>query len=276
MKISIIIATFNASQYIGRCLDSIREQDYPELEIVVADGGSRDGTVETLKHYSSLMGESLIWFSEPDQGIGDAWNKAVKRATGEWLLFQGADDTLAAPDVISTAAIFLLKAYPSYRVVYGRVAMLSPNGEFAEFLDRPWLVNTFRNCLCTLPHQATFQHHSLFEDHGAFDTTLTVACDYDFLLRELMKFEPLHLPGLIISNMQIGGISTNRRHVVRVNYEQIRLYRRYAVGVPWTLYWWLVKAFGIALLYRLGGDRFALAISNLYRRVVGGRPPLAY
>ena len=61
-----------------------------------------------------------------------------------------------------------------------------------------------------------------------------------------------------------------------VVFEQIRLYRLHAVGVPWTLYWCLVKAFGIALLYRLGGDQFALAITNVYRRVVGGRPPSAY
>ena len=276
MKISIIIATFKASQYISRCLDSIREQDYPELEIVVADGGSRDGTVEILKHYSSFMGESLIWFSEPDQGIGDAWNKAVKRATGEWLLFQGADDTLATPDVISTAASFLLKAYPTYRVVYGSVAMRFPTGDVAEFLDRPWSAETFRNCLFNLPHQAVFHHHSLFKDHGTFDTSLIFLSDFDFLLRELIRSEPLHIPDFTVSNMQIGGISNNRQYAVQVVLEQIQLYRRYAVGVPWTLCWWTIKTLGITMLYRMGGDRFALAITNIYRRLVGGRPPLAY
>lgn len=275
MKISIIIATFNASRHISRCLDSILEQDYPDLETVVADGYSHDGTIEILKHYSSIMGESLIWFSEPDRGIGDAWNKAVNRSTGEWILFLGGDDTLASPDVISTAAPFLLKAYPTFRVAYGRVALRSATGKFVGF-QMPWSADAFRNCLCTLPHQATFHHYSLFEVHGTFDTTLSIACDYDFLLRELMKLEPLHLSDLTVSNMQIGGVSTSRRNIVRVNYEQIRLYRRYAVGIPWTLYWWLLKAFGITFLYRLGGDSFALAITNIYRRVVGGRPPLAY
>ena len=246
------------------------------MEVVVADGGSRDGTLVILKHYSTLMGDSLIWLSEPDQGIGDAWNKAVNRASGEWLLFLGADDSLAAPDVISTAASFLVDSYPTYRVVYGRVAMCSPTVEFVEFLERPWSVDTFRNCLLNLPHQAVFHHYSLFKDHGSFDTTLIFLSDFDFLLRELMQFEPLHLPGLTVSNMQIGGISNNRRHAVQVVLEQIRLYSRHAVGIPWTLYWWLVKAFGITLLYRLGGDHFALAITNMYRRVIGGRPPLAY
>lgn len=246
------------------------------MEVVVADGGSSDGTLEFLKHYSSLMGESLVWSSEPDQGIGDAWNKAVKRASGEWLLFLGADDSLAAPDVISTAASFLLKSYPAYRVVYGRVVMRSPTGEFVEFLERPWSANTFRNCLLNLPHQAVFHHHSLFKDHGDFDTKLTFLSDFDFLLRELMQFEPFHLPGFTVSNMQIGGISNNRRHAVSVVFEQIRLYRRHSVVIPWILYWWLVKAFGITMLYRVGGDRFALAITNMYRRAVGRRSPLSY
>lgn len=277
MNISIIIATFNAAQYIGRCLDSIREQDYPDFEVVVADGGSRDGTLEILKHYSTLMGGSLIWFSEPDQGIGDAWNKAVKRANGEWLLFQGADDRLAAPDVISKAASFLLKAYPAYRVVYGRVAMSSSNGEILELIDRPWSINEFHShCLLTPPHQAVFNHRSLFDEHGYFDTTLTYLMDYDFLLRGMLQAQPLHMPEFTVSNMQVGGISNSRDHIVRLNLELMYLYKRHAKISNPILYWWLVKAFGIMLLYQLGGERFALEITNLYRRLIGRRPPLAY
>lgn len=283
MKISIIIATYDASQCLGRCLDSIREQDYTDLEVVLADGGSRDNTIEILKQYSLLMGESFIWLSEPDRGIGDAWNKAVKRASGDWLLFQGADDSLASSDVISRAATYLSISYPPYRVVYGRVALRSLDGRFLEFRGESWsnCSYEFRNCLSFLPHQAVFHHKTLFIDYGDFDTTLMIGCDYDFLLRELIYNKALYIPDFTVSNMSVGGVSTTRCNEFKVNLERIQLYKRYTDGkhafwILVILYWRLAKSFIITMLYYLGGDSFALAITNLYRRLVGGRPPLSY
>jgi hypothetical protein len=76
--------------------------------------------------------------------------------------------------------------------------------------------------------------------------------------------------------MQVGGLSSSRRNAPAVVVEEIRLFRRHVGGVPWTLLWWLVKAWGKAGLHRIGGDRLALPITNLYRRLVRGQAPLRY
>jgi glycosyltransferase involved in cell wall biosynthesis len=273
-RVTIIVACINAAGVLGRCLASIAQQDYPNLEVVVSDGNSHDGTIEILKQFETHMGPKLKWASEPDTGIADAWNKAVDRSTGDWLLFLGADDSLANTDVVSGIAPFLTST--DRRVVYGSVRLRDRSGMAAGYWGQPWSPVEFRGCRLTLPHQATFHHRSLFTDHGRFDTSLRIASDYDFLLRELMHAEPLYLPNCIVSNMQTGGVSLSRRGAHRVVWEQMLLYRRYVHGFPVVLSWWLIKALGIAVLSRVGGEALALRVTNLYRRWVGGRAPLQY
>ena len=220
------------------------------------------------------MGSRLKWKSEPDSGIGDAWNKAVNQSTGDWLLFLGADDSLAGPDVVS--GIVPLLNGTDRRVVYGNVRMHDSNGLTVGQVEQPWSPFEFRGCRRNLPHQAVFHHRALFAEQKRFDTSLRICSDYDFLLRELMHAEPLYLPNRIISNMQSNGISGNRRNVHRGVYEQIRLFRRHVRRVPVVLSWWLVKALGISLLCHMFGDEVALRVTNQYRRWVGGRTPLQY
>ncbi len=273
-SISVVVACLNVAEVLPRCLDSIASQSFPRYEIVVADGGSIDGTHAVLKRYSGVFGDKLRWHAEPDSGIGNAWNKAIGRVRGDWILFLGADDTLAGPEVLSTVAAKL--AATDRRIVYGDVRLTDHDGREVGLLADPWLAEEFRGCLKSLAHQGVFHRRSLFAAHGPFDESLRMTSDYDFLLRELTTAEPLYLPGVVVSNMQIGGLSSTRKNAHRLILEQIRLFRRHVGGIPIVLSWWLVKSLGITLLFRLGGDRFALRVSNLYRRLVGGRTPLKY
>jgi hypothetical protein len=145
-----------------------------------------------------------------------------------------------------------------------------------DLLDRPWSPREFRGCRYNLPHQGVFHDRSLFAQFGPFDTSFAIAADFDFLLRVLARDEPLYLRNLTVTRMQVGGLSSTRRNAPRVVIEEIRLYRRHVGGVPWILLWWLVKAWAKAILHRLGGDRLALPVTNLYRRVVRGQAPLRY
>jgi glycosyltransferase involved in cell wall biosynthesis len=276
MRISIIVACLNARPLLLRCLDSIARQDYCDIEVIVADGGSRDGTAETLSGWQAASVSSFRWFSEPDAGIADAWNKALTRLTGEWVLFMGADDVLAGPETVSRAAARLAELAPGIRVAYGQVALVDGQGRRVDLLERPWSPAEFRGCRYNLPHQAVFHHRSLFAEFGPFDTSFAIAADFDFLLRALKLDEPGYLPGLTVTCMQVGGLSSSRRNAPAVVVEEIRLFRRHVGGVPWTLLWWLVKAWGKAGLHRIGGDRLALPITNLYRRLVRGQAPLRY
>jgi glycosyltransferase involved in cell wall biosynthesis len=284
MRLSLILACLNARPLLLRCLESIARQDHRDVELVVADGGSTDGTVGLLAGWKAEPVTSYQWFSGPDRGIADAWNKAVARVSGEWVLFLGADDVLAAPTTLSRAARRLgtlparrLGALPARaRVAYGQVALVDVRGERVDLLERPWSPADFRGCRYNLPHQAVFHHRSLFAEFGPFDEDFRIAADFDFLLRVLAHDEPAYLPGLTVTHMQVGGLSSTRRNAPAVVREEIRLYRRHVGGVPWVLLWWLVKAWAKAGLHNLGGDRLALPVTNIYRRLVRGQAPLRY
>ena len=214
-KISIIIATYQAEAYLEQCLESIFSQRNSAYEIVVVDGGSTDNTLQIIQTYSHRIHH---WESGPDAGIYDAWNKALPHVTGDWIYFLGSDDRLASRDVLERASQSLATAYPTYRVVYGSVQMVSPHGQAEEICGSPWETSgrKFRINM-TIPHQGTFHHRQLFEALGNFDTSFRIAGDYEFLLREL-KFRPaLFIPNLIIANMTKGGVSFQSIKTLREN-----------------------------------------------------------
>jgi glycosyltransferase involved in cell wall biosynthesis len=276
MRISIIIACLDPGPLLPRCLESVARQTHPDIEIVVADGGSRDGTAGLLRRWRPPTGVELTFFSAPDGGIADAWNRAITRAGGEWILFLGADDVLAEPTVIANAAAFLADADPRCRVVYGEVVLVDREGMEVARLARPWSAREFRGCRYNLPHQAVFHHHSLLAEFGPFDTSLSISADFDLLLRALARDEPTYVPGLTVTRMQVGGLSSSRRNAPLVVMEELRLFRRYGAGMPWVLYWWLLKAVIKSGLHRFAGEARALAVTNLYRRVIRGEEPLRY
>jgi glycosyltransferase involved in cell wall biosynthesis len=260
LRISIVIACLDVAPMIDRCLDSIARQDYPEIEVIVVDGGSVDGTQDALLARSASMRHPFSWFSELDCGIPDAWNKGIAHATGRWLLFLGADDVLAAPDVISRAAASLRNVGVAHRVVYGQIAMVNSSGSVLAIVDRPWSARSFRDCSHNLPHQAVFHHRSLFETNGPFDTRYSIVADFDLLLRELMFREPLYVSNLLVCMKQIGGISNCARYAPRGVMEQIRLFRSHVGGASTVLYWALVKAWIKYALYALGGDELVAKV----------------
>ena len=89
--VTVVTAVFNGQPNLAGCLESILRQDYPNIEHIVVDGGSSDGTVDVLRQYDDRI---AYWQSEPDKGVYDAWNKALAEAHGEWICFLGVDDEL--------------------------------------------------------------------------------------------------------------------------------------------------------------------------------------
>jgi glycosyltransferase involved in cell wall biosynthesis len=112
-KISVITVTLNASLDLQKTLDSITMQDYPDLEIIVIDGGSEDGTVEVISAYADHI---AYWISEPDKGIYDAMNKGLSRATGEWVNFMNAGDLFFNSEVVSSV---FNREITEEQVIYG-------------------------------------------------------------------------------------------------------------------------------------------------------------
>lgn len=159
-KISIIIVTYNVADTLQACLDSIYQQKYPTLEIVVIDGASTDGTVNILEQNATRLG---YWKSEKDEGIYDAMNKGIQHATGSWVYFLGADDVLF--DDFTNLAYELDDDHIIY---YGRVMTLGG----------PTIpVNEYGFAKYGLCHQAMIYPKAVFDKYQ-FNTRYKISADY--------------------------------------------------------------------------------------------------
>jgi glycosyltransferase involved in cell wall biosynthesis len=199
--ISILIVSRNPGPRLREALESIWAQNDASHEIVIVDGASTDGTVSWLAANRHRL---AAYCSEPDNGIYEAMNKAVALATGDWVLFLGADDLLATPDVLARAA-------PSLRTATADILV----GE-AHYTDgRRYLFAGARAAIRRnfVHHQAAFHRRTLFTDHGGFDPSLRIQADYDHNLR-LLRAGALYAPlPLHIANCASGGASDSGRWV---------------------------------------------------------------
>jgi glycosyltransferase involved in cell wall biosynthesis len=265
--ITIITSSYDAAEHLPNAIQSIREQTYGNIEWIIVDGASGDGTLDILRQNEDVID---YWVSEPDKGIYDAWNKGIRHATGDWILFLGADDYLWTQDVLQETAAVLDSAYPIYRVVYGKVALVNQAGEGIYFSGESWerVRNRFRSVMC-LPHTALFHHRDLFRVHGEFDTSFRISGDYEFLLRELEHREAMFVDQ-VIAGMSLGGISSNPATSERMLFEMHRATRKHGrifPGIPWLL---AAIRHGVRrVLWRLLGEKGARHLLDMGRRLMG-------
>lgn len=265
--VTIITATYNAAAHLPNLVKSIREQLYGNFEWIVVDGVSKDGTLDILRQNEDVID---YWVSEPDKGIYDAWNKGIRHANGDWILFLGADDFLWKQDVLQEMASILDAAYPTCRVVYGKVALVNKAGEGIYFSGEAWarVRNRFRSVMC-LPHTGLFHHQDLFRAHGEFETSFRISGDYEFLLRELKHREALFVDR-VIAGMALGGISSNPATSERMLFEMRRATRKNGQifpGTPWLLA--AVRHMLRRALWRILGEKGARHLLDMGRRLMG-------
>ena len=212
---SIIVSTRNCADDIDRCLQSITSQQEASYEVLIVDGNSTDGTWERILNWS----DCLSWhYSEADEGIYDAWNKAIVRSSGRWLCFLGADDTLHNGHVLASAKTYLDELEGTAdRLVYSKTNLVDRSsgvvkkvlGDSAE--KTQW---QFRHGMpIEVSHTGMFHHHSIFSRYGLFDSKFKIAGDYEKIITTL-KAEPhalAYLENLIVADKGIGGIADNNR-----------------------------------------------------------------
>lgn len=197
--VTVVTAVFNGRQHIGASLDSVLGQDYPNIEHIVLDGGSNDGTVEVLRQYDDRI---AFWKSEPDSGVYDAWNKSLAEARGEWICFLGSDDEFL-PGAVS-AYMALAAKNPQAEYLSSKVRWVHPSG-YSRTLGEPWTWRKFSKFMC-VPHVGSMHRHTLFDRFGTYDTSYRSAADYEFLLRARHQLNAAYMPVTTVV-MRAGGVS---------------------------------------------------------------------
>lgn len=219
-KISVIIAVKNAKSYLHETLQSLQAQQYPQLEVIVIDGASTDGSQAVLTVFQDIVQKGV---SEKDQGISDAFNKGLALATGEYINFQGAGDTLISPTCFKQLFSDLDQ---SYELVCGKVIRVQEDGKTPLWIA-PRTQGMFKAKTLLfkmgLPHQALFTHRRFFEKFGYFDLSTRYAMDYELLLRAYHQFPKTIIKDVLISKWRAGGVGKDRIQEVLDEYHQIKL-----------------------------------------------------
>ena len=178
-KISIVTPSFNQADYIEETILSIIFQDYPNLEFIVIDGGSIDGSIDTIDKYESSID---YWISEPDRGSGDAIAKGFNRATGDIFVWLNTDDLLLPGALHTVARKFMIS--PSTDWIIGEAIEIDSESG----LLRPWFspqihYSTLLFSGCWFHQPASFWRRSIYNKVEGFDSTFQFAYDYDLFLR---------------------------------------------------------------------------------------------
>ncbi|CAN5671982.1 glycosyltransferase family 2 protein [soil metagenome] len=264
--VAVVVAVRNAAATIGRCMESVLEQDHPGVQLIVMDGASTDGTRVVIARHAERIHH---WESEPDRGVYHAWNKALDHVTAEWVCFLGADDRLVGPEALGRMASALAEAARDggVRVVYGSVNVVDGEGSTLRTLGLPWEDAGPRFRLeMSLPNPATFYHRVLFDAHGRFDESFRIAGDYEFLLRELLDHQAVFVPDVTVVEMGSGGLSDSPRTMARHVRETHRA--RYMHGLAGTPDWRsfdVLRAVAHARLSQAFGRRAADRAGAAYR-----------
>jgi len=205
--VSIITVVWNRAGTLRRAFDSIRAQTYDNIEYIIVDGGSTDGTLDVIREYEDIID---LWISEPDRGIYDAFNKGIALASGDYIGILNSDDYYE-PDQL-TNAIAALKATGA-DWVFGDIWMHGWQNRSTRIGGDPAYTARIRRTMPTIHQVNALAHRSLFEKHGLFRTEYRIAADYDWFLRiTIAGAEGRHDPR-ILSHMSYGGISTRSQRL---------------------------------------------------------------
>lgn len=231
--VSVVTAVFNGRMYIAQCLDSVLNQDYPNIEHIIIDGGSTDGTLDVLRSYDDRI---AYWKSESDNGVYDAWNKALVETRGEWICFLGSDDEFL-PGAVS-AYMALAKAYPEAEYLSSRERWVHPSG-YERIRGGPWTWEKFSHWNC-IAHVGSMHRRTLYNRFGTYDISFGTAADYEFLLRAQDSLKTAYMPNITVM-MRAGGMTDARSALADATRAKIFTGGRDAILATMELYFAYAK-----------------------------------
>ena len=249
MRVSIVTITFNAAGTLQPTLDSVACQSHDDVEHLIIDGASTDGTADIAQTYlreASANGRHEVrLLSEPDNGLYDAMNKGLRLATGDYILFLNAGDRLPAPDtlahVMEVAAMAGDGDHPA--VLYGDTDIIGPDGQFIahRHLSPPkhltW--HSFRHGMLVC-HQAFYARADLARK-TPYDTRYRYSADVDWCIRIMRKAEDegaslVRVPGVVALYLKEGETTRHHRESLRERFEVMR--HHYGLPVTMAMHAW--------------------------------------
>ncbi len=217
MKISVVTVCYNAEDSIEKTLNSVLCQTYPDIELIVIDGGSVDSTPGIIEKYRDNI---RVLVSEKDRGIYDAMNKGISHAGGDLLIFMNSGDCFYSPETLEKAVCSMKNS--KAMLFYGDINVIEENGVnwVKTFRDTDKITLT-SNCLC---HQAVFYRKELFQKIGNYDENYPICADHELNLRALIKYNlrAQYIP-VIVCNFTMGGYSTSRKNIKNTSLEVRRI-----------------------------------------------------
>lgn len=232
MKISIITVVYNNASVIKNAIDSVLNQTYDNIEYIIIDGKSTDGTVDVISSYGSKIAK---YISEPDKGIYDAMNKGLKLATGDVVGILNSDDMYMGVDVIEkVVTIFETYAVES---MFADLVYVQPGNleKVVRYYDSSYFSPTKFAYGWMPAHPTFFVKREVYEKYGYFKTDYKIAADYELLARFLgqyaISYFYLQLP---IVKMRTGGVSTtNLKSNIVINQEILRACAENGIETSW-------------------------------------------
>lgn len=229
MKVSIITSCYNRAKTIRGAMESVMAQDYPDIEYIIVDGASTDGSVEAIRQCIGEHRAGHVRFvSEPDHGMYEAINKGIRMATGEVIGLMHSDDFFYDKHVISRVVERMEKTGADF--LYGDGLFV--DAEETGRVVRNWIGGRYRVWKVRhgwLPlHPTCYIRKCVYDRFGLYDESLKIAADTDFLVRTLMtgQLKVDYLKEYIV-RMRMGGLSTDSDRRAQMWGEDIRVYSRY-------------------------------------------------
>lgn len=234
MKVSIVTVVYNNRDTIAQAIESVCSQRHDDIELIVIDGASTDGTREILAKYASKIS---VLVSEPDAGIYDALNKGIGLATGDIVGFLHSDDLLADDEVV--ARVVSCMEDLAVEAVYGDLVYVRKDDPFR--IVRTWVAGEFRLSSLTRgwmpPHPTFYARRSAYERLGKFDTTFRIAADYDCMLRFLKSGMRVDYIRHLQVRMRVGGVSNRSLATIfKKSREDFRALRKNNIAAPLALF----------------------------------------
>ena len=230
MKVSIITVCRNSAKTLPTAIESVLGQRDVELEYIVVDGASTDGTTDLLKEYELKFNGRMRWISEPDKGMYDAVNKGIKMATGDIVGILNADDVLSSDETLAhIASAFEPQKVrsPKYEVdcVYADIRFVKDDLNttvryYSAKHWKPWMLQWGK----MPPHPSVYIRRELFGQYGLYKLGYDIASDYELLIRYLrMAKLNTHYLNECLVKMRMGGKSTRGwRSNLKLNQEIVR------------------------------------------------------